>query len=215
MLVESLLEVMLTGSEWVLWLLLLLSLLSIGIMIERALFFRRRTVDQERISDQLQPLLRAGDLSGVAQLIQSWPGGEATVLRAGLEAAAHGRAAVEKTVHAALVCEQQRLERRLSILGTLGNNAPFIGLFGTVLGIIRAFRDLSLDVKGGASQVMGGISEALVATAVGLFVAIPAVMAYNYFMRRVARSLARAQATADNLMAYMPDRQPEDGHARQ
>ncbi len=215
MLVESLLEVMLTGSEWVLWLLLLLSLWSIGIMIERALFFRRRNVNQERISDQLQPLLRAGDLPGVARLIESWPGGEATVLRAGLEAAPHGRAAVEKTVHAALVCEQQRLERRLSILGTLGNNAPFIGLFGTVLGIIRAFRDLSLDVKGGASQVMGGISEALVATAVGLFVAIPAVMAYNYFMRRVARSLARAQATADNLMAYMPDRQPEDGHARQ
>lgn len=215
MLVESLLEVMLTGSEWVLWLLLLLSLWSIGIMIERALFFRRRNVNQERISDQLQPLLRAGDLPGVARLIESWPGGEATVLRAGLEAAPHGRAAVEKTVHAALVCEQQRLERRLSILGTLGNNAPFIGLFGTVLGIIRAFRDLSLDVKGGASQVMGGISEALVATAVGLFVAIPAVMAYNYFMRRVARSLARAQATADNLMAYMPDHHSEDGHVRQ
>jgi len=107
-------------------------------------------------------------------------------------------------VHAALVTEQQRLERRLSILGTLGNNAPFIGLFGTVLGIIRAFHDLSLDVKGGASVVMTGISEALIATAAGLFVAIPAVIAYNYFQRRTARAIAQAQAAADTLIAFMP-----------
>ena len=215
MLVESLLEIMLTGSEWVLWLLILLSLLSIGIMIERAIFFRRRAVAQNRVTEQLLPLLRAGDLAGVAQLIESWPGGEANVLRAGLDAAPHGHAAAERIVHAALVLEQQRMERRLSILGTLGNNAPFIGLFGTVLGIIHAFHDLSMDVRGGASEVMSGISEALVATGVGLFVAIPAVMAYNYFMRRVARSLARAQAAADTLLAYMPTGQTEENRDQQ
>ncbi|ACO02964.1 MAG TPA: flagellar motor protein MotA [Persephonella sp.] len=77
------------------------------------------------------------------------------------------------------------LEKRLGILATFGNNAPFIGLFGTVLGIIKAFHDLGTSTEFGVRVVMQGISEALVATAMGLFVAIPAVIAYNYFVRKV------------------------------
>jgi biopolymer transport protein ExbB len=85
----------------------------------------------------------------------------------------------------------------LIVLGTLGNNAPFIGLFGTVLGIIKAFSDLAENTQGGADVVMAGISEALVATAVGLIVAIPAVIAFNYFNRRV-----RAVTTATDDLAH-------------
>lgn len=81
------------------------------------------------------------------------------------------------------------LEKRLGILATLGNNAPFIGLFGTVLGIIQAFHDLGRASEFGVRIVMEGISEALVATALGLFVAIPSVIAYNYFVRRVKKIL--------------------------
>ncbi len=77
------------------------------------------------------------------------------------------------------------LEKRLGILATFGNNAPFIGLFGTVLGIIEAFHSLAQSNEFGIKVVMGGISEALVATALGLFVAIPSVIAYNYFVRKV------------------------------
>src|SRR5581483_10425719 len=76
-------------------------------------------------------------------------------------------------------------ERNLSILATIGSNAPFVGLFGTVLGIIKAFHDLSQQGNTGASMVTAGISEALVATAVGLLVAIPAVVAFNIFQRKV------------------------------
>ena len=76
-------------------------------------------------------------------------------------------------------------ERYLVILGTLGNNAPFIGLFGTVIGVIQAFQDLSTDSQGGAEVVMSGISEALVATAAGLAAAIPAVIAFNFFMNKI------------------------------
>ena len=85
-------------------------------------------------------------------------------------------------------------ERRLAFLGTLGNNAPFVGLFGTVLGIIRAFADLAGNPDAaGSGTVMAGISEALVATAVGLFVALPAVVAYNFFQRALRRATQRAQ----------------------
>jgi biopolymer transport protein ExbB len=86
--------------------------------------------------------------------------------------------------------EKLRLERNLAFLGTLGANAPFIGLFGTVLGIIKAFHDLAGSQSGGPAIVMAGISEALVATAVGLLVAIPAVVAFNYFNRRVRAKMS-------------------------
>jgi biopolymer transport protein ExbB len=95
------------------------------------------------------------------------------------------------------------LERRVALLGTLGNNAPFIGLFGTVLGIIRAFHDLASDTQGGAQTVMAGISEALVATAVGLMVAIPAVMAFNYFMRRARGHVTQADTVAHIILAEL------------
>jgi len=87
------------------------------------------------------------------------------------------------------------------VLGTLGNNAPFIGLFGTVLGIIKAFADLSRNQGGGAATVMSGISAALVATAVGLMVAIPAVVAFNFFQTRVRRTLGRVDAVAHLILS--------------
>jgi biopolymer transport protein ExbB len=114
------------------------------------------------------------------------------------------REAVEKLVASALERDRLELERRLGFLGTLGNNAPFIGLFGTVLGIIRAFQDLSVAGKPNTSVVMAGISEALVATAIGLFVALPAVLFYNHFQRIVDRTLSITEALAQGILAGIP-----------
>ena len=94
------------------------------------------------------------------------------------------------------------MEKNLLVLGTLGNNAPFIGLFGTVLGIIKAFNDLAIAGTSGPTVVMRGVSEALVATAVGLLIAIPAVAAYNYFQSRIKKSLASADRLSRLLLAY-------------
>jgi biopolymer transport protein ExbB len=105
--------------------------------------------------------------------------------------------------------ERARLdyERRLIFLGTLGNNAPFIGLFGTVLGIIRAFADLAAHPgAGGAATVMAGISEALVATAVGLFVALPAVVMFNLYSRWLRRSAQRATVLGHAVVAFLRSR---------
>jgi biopolymer transport protein ExbB/TolQ len=209
MLTEKLLQAALVGTEWVLWLLIFLSVVSVAVMIERFLYFRALEASWEKLRAKVEPLLRMGDLQELKEALARSEGSEAEVLKAGLEGAKKGREAAEKMVHGALTMERQRLEKRLTILGTLGNNAPFIGLFGTVLGIIRAFHDLAVDVKGGAPTVMAGISEALVATAMGLFVAIPAVVAYNYFMRRISRFLAHIQVSADTLLAFMPDKRQE------
>jgi biopolymer transport protein ExbB len=203
MLTERLMQVTLLGTEWVLYLLIALSVVSISLMIERVLFFRSNRLAWDKLLARVDPLLHADDPKGLAEVLRTWQGPEADVLRAGILGARKGKAAAERLVHAALLVETQRLDRRLAFLGTLGNNAPFIGLFGTVMGIIRAFHDLSLDVKGGANVVMSGVSEALIATAAGLFVAIPAVIAFNAFQRRVSKDVNRAEASADRLLAIL------------
>jgi len=99
--------------------------------------------------------------------------------------------------------ERIKLEKFLGVLGTMGNTAPFIGLFGTVIGIIKAFRDLALSGVGGPAVVAKGIAEALVATAAGLAVAIPAVVIYNYFMRRLKVIMSELEIFSTRLVIML------------
>jgi biopolymer transport protein ExbB len=116
-----------------------------------------------------------------------------------------GSASVEEAMTSRLVLERSKLEKNLAILGTLGNNAPFIGLFGTVLGIIKAFNDLAISGSSGASVVMSGISSALIATAFGILVAIPAVVANNGFLTSLRKKLANTQSLIHLLQVYLKD----------
>jgi biopolymer transport protein ExbB len=127
---------------------------------------------------------------------------EVAVARACLSHAADGAEAVEDHKAAALETERLRYEKRLAFLGTLGNNAPFVGLFGTVLGIVRAFHDLAGASIQGTQAVMSGIAEALVATGVGLLVALPSVAMYNTLIRHVETQAAGAEATSREIIAY-------------
>lgn len=192
------------GAEWVLWILLLLSVVSVGVMIERVVFFATRRL---RDADGLARRLLAGDLEGASGAVSDRPGLEAEVVRAATANAAKGPDAVREVVAGTIERVRIEYELRLAFLGTLGNNAPFIGLFGTVLGIIRAFVDLSKNpAAAGAGTVMAGISEALVATAVGLFVALPAVVAYNLFQRSLRRSTQRANSLGHAAIAFLEAR---------
>jgi biopolymer transport protein ExbB len=201
MLTTKLLAVTNLGAEWVLWLLVLLSVASVAVMIERALFFSSRSLAG---IDALADQVLAGDLDAIRAALQGKEGMEAAVLRAALDHAAKGPDAVAEVVSAQLERSRLDYERRLAFLGTLGNNAPFIGLFGTVLGVIRAFDDLASNPgAAGAGTVMAGISEALVATAVGLFVALPAVVAYNLFQRQLRQSAQRASVLGHAVVALL------------
>ena len=143
-----------------------------------------------------------GDSDAAIRLCEKSEAMECQVALVGLRNREKGSKAMEGSMDSFIVAERQTLDRGLVILGTLGNNAPFVGLFGTVLGIIKSFNDLALNPQGGPSVVMGGISEALVATAVGLLVAIPAVIAYNLFGRIVKRHLANAQSISKTILTY-------------
>ncbi len=113
----------------------------------------------------------------------------------------HDEETLQSYANAATVAERRYLSARLPVLSTLGNNAPFIGLLGTVLGIMKAFRDLAGAADAGPQVVMKGISEALVATAMGLGVAIPCVMLFNYFSSVIKRKLSNSEEVTNIIVA--------------
>ena len=200
---SQILDLMLrAGSRWVLWLLIGLSLAAVTVMAERLWFF----IQEKKPADRLRAAMTALRAKGVAEALRLLEGQrsiEVAVVRACLEHAGEGPATVDEQRAATVELERQRYEKRLAFLGTLGNNAPFIGLFGTVLGIIRAFHDLAASSLQGSQAVMTGIAEALVATGVGLLVALPAVATYNAFMRHVETAAASAEAHAHEVLAFM------------
>ena len=191
-----------TGAEWIMYLLIGLSVISVGVTIERWLFYRKRTVDVEAARQHLRSLLEADRPDEALRFAGELPGMEGRVTVACLERMDRGPAAMEEELEGALGQERLRYDKNLVILGTLGNNAPFVGLLGTVLGIIKAFMNLAEDVTGGAAAVMAGISEALVATAIGLLVAIPSVVAYNALKGRVRAIAANTEYLARAAISH-------------
>jgi biopolymer transport protein ExbB len=200
---DQLLELFLfLGSEWILYLLLILSVVSIAIAIERMVHFVQQKDDLDSLHEGVASRLAAGKIDEARDLLARGKSHAARILLRGIEALNRGAESMEEVMAGATAMEKLRMERGLAFLGTLGNNAPFIGLFGTVLGIIRAFRDLSANTIEGSSAVMAGIAEALVSTAVGLIVALPAVAVFNAFQRAIKRRLAASDAMSRVLLAH-------------
>jgi biopolymer transport protein ExbB len=198
---EGILAFALLGAEWVLWVLVALSLGCFAISIERAVFLLRDGTDRSALGAAVNAFFAGGSVDEFRERLSKLAGFEARVLAAGMEVANRGPDAVEKAMIGTTVAERMRMERGLLFLGTVGSNAPFIGLFGTVLGIIQAFHDLSMDSADATKAVMAGISGALVATAVGLIVAIPAVVLYNLFGRWVRNRLGVSESLAEQVIA--------------
>ncbi|MDB4955508.1 MAG: MotA/TolQ/ExbB proton channel family protein [Myxococcales bacterium] len=190
------------GSRWILWLLLGLSLAALAVMIERVWFYLQERRPAELFARALDTLRKKGPADAL-RVLANQRSMQAAVGRSCLERAADGAAAVEDHKTAIIEQERQRYERRLAFLGTLGNNAPFVGLFGTVLGIIRAVHDLSGSSLSDTQAVMAGIAQALVATGVGLLVALPAVAAYNAFTRHVETTTSATETFAHQILAYL------------
>jgi biopolymer transport protein ExbB len=200
------------GASWVLWLMFVLSVISLAIMLERAWLFWSLRDDVAALMRDLGRLLRSGDLVAARQRLEQSPSAEAAVVVAGVVEAEHGADAAEEAMAGAAALQRTKLERRLAYLGTLGNNAPFIGLLGTVIGIVGAFEEFGKgplqavgqpSSSGPSEAVMRNIAEALVTTAVGLVVAIPAVAAFNAFQRVVKTTLSNTDALGHVLLAHL------------
>jgi len=193
------------GAAPILYLMIALSVISVAVMLERAWFFFVSSEDLGGLARALEEKLAAGDLAGARALTDGTRSIEGTIVRAGLANGERGADAASESMASATAIGRLRLERRLSFLGTLGNNAPFVGLLGTVIGIVQAFHELERAGLGGSASadIMGAIAEALVATAIGLAVAIPAVAAFNYFQRRIKTTLGNAEALEHIVLSYL------------
>jgi biopolymer transport protein ExbB len=207
------------GAAWVMWLMIGLSVASVTIMLERGWFYYSIRDDIPTLAQTLRDRLRDDDVGAALGMLEKSPSAEAAVVVAGLREADRGPTAADKAMRGAAALQKMKLERRLAFLGTLGNNAPFIGLFGTVIGVVQAFEQLGKQGMGAAQsasagapqEVMAAIAEALVATAVGLAVAIPAVAAYNFYQRHTRAVLGNTDALSNVLLAYLSAEPPPPG----
>ena len=201
------------GAGWVLWLLAILSVASVAISLERWRAYRRAEGNLIALAEGLATRLAQDSHTETIRWLEATGALGARVAAAGLRVADRGVRAAEKAMISRTALEREGLERRLAFLGTLGNNAPFLGLFGTVIGVIEAFEELGHGTAGHAGAgaaghvasgaVMSAIAEALVATAVGIAVALPAVAAYNFLMRRVEQLLGGSEVLSNLVLAYL------------
>ncbi len=191
------------GATWVMWLLIGLSVLGVAIAIERALVMFATRDDIRRLRDDLVASLRKGDVPGARARLDKSKSYEARIARAGLSEYDTDPSAAAERIAGATETARISMERRLAFLGTVGSNAPFVGLLGTVIGIINAFHELENAAGKVSAGLMAEIGEALVATAVGICVAIPAVVAFNYFNRIIKARLSRGDALSREVTAFL------------
>lgn len=191
------------GANWVLWLLIVLSVTSVGVMIDRALWLRRRDTDTERFTRELKGAFERGELERVQTKYMDDPAIPIQVGLRGLAVRDQGAEAVAEAMHGERARWRRAADRNLIVLGTLGNNVPFVGLFGTVLGVINAFQHLATKAANAEQETLANIAEALSATAIGLLVAIPAVIAFNFFSRKVRVIMGGADEVAHAVLSLV------------
>ena len=183
------------------YILLACSVLSLAIILERYIYYRRRSkIRRSNFMARIRSALEKGNLKEALGICKDTDTPFSSVVCSGLNLYGHNEVVISSTMEREVTIETVKLERFTSIVGTIGSTAVYIGLFGTVLGIIRAFRDISLSNSGGLNVVINGISEALVCTAAGLCVAVPAVIAYNYFVKKVDSFITDMELCASEIL---------------
>lgn len=191
------------GATWVMWLLIILSIIGVAIIFERVYYFFSSRDDVRKLQEDLRLLLAKNDIPGARERLSQSKSFQARIVYSGIEVAGDGADAVEERLAGETAVARTQMERNLGFLGTVGNNAPFVGLLGTVIGVIKAFHVLDESAGKVTSGLMTEIGEALVATAIGLLVALPAVAFFNFFQRLIKYRLTWADALGRDLLAYL------------
>jgi biopolymer transport protein ExbB len=182
------------------WPILLFSLIALAVIIERLIVFHKAKINvNEFLTKIRKALLVNRNVKEAIKICEQYRGPVASVIKAGLLRHGRDRQDIEKTIENAALYELDRLERRLSILATTANVEPMLGFLGTVSGMIKSFGTLATQGLSNPGAVAAGISEALITTAAGLIIAIPAQIAFNYFTTTVTRYV-RDIETASNML---------------
>ncbi|KPL08501.1 hypothetical protein AMJ86_00040 [bacterium SM23_57] len=190
-------------SSFTMIILVACSVIVLTFIFERWLFFKHTSVDADRFFIKIKDAFRNDGIEKAISVCNSSLSPLAAVIKSGLEEVESNTTAASEMMDATAIEQRTKLEKNLNVLGTLGTIAPFIGLFGTVVGIIRAFHSLSVSGSAGPSVISAGIAEALITTAAGLVVAVPAVIFYNYFLRRVNTIMNEIESVSKKVLVMM------------
>ena len=191
------------ADQVVLFILVILSVVSIGMIFERFLALSKVASKSHGIRTKIKLFLVQNNVNGFEDLAKDYEAIEGRAAAYSLKhIKEHGLQGFEEVYNTFILTEKPELEKYLSVLATIASNAPFIGLLGTVLGIMKAFNDLAQAAEAGQQTVMAGISIALIATAAGLFVAIPAGIFYNYYARQVKGIMGSLESVKEFGVAY-------------
>jgi biopolymer transport protein ExbB len=182
--------------------LVLCSIIVVAVVIERLIFFSAQNGDSKELLRKLGARIAADDIQGAIRVTNQEKGMLPKILAFGLQRGTKNRADITDALSIALMEHLNSLERYLGVIGTIAVIAPFVGLFGTVLGIIHAFNDIALKGNASPAVVAAGVSEALITTAAGLFVAVIAVIFFNYFKTRI-KTYNQEMIVAANQLAEM------------
>lgn len=196
---NSFLQIFQAGG-FTMYILLFCSVLSLAVIVGRLIYYRKRS--RRRRAEfmlTIREALEKGNTKKVIDVCKNTDTPFSNVVSAGLSLQNPTERELSHAMEREVAIETTRLERFTAIVGTIGSIAVYIGLFGTVLGIIRAFEDISMGGVKGTNVIIGGISEALVCTATGLCVAIPAVVAYNYFIKRIDNFVTDMELCASEI----------------
>ncbi len=196
---QKLTEFAMLGATWIMWVLIGLSIGGVAVALERALHLAATSENLRKLKAEVLALLRGGDIAGARARLARSRSHEASIIAAGLQDPSDGVASAEERMSGAAQTAKLGMEKRLAFLGTLGSNAPFIGLLGTVIGIIRAFHELNDSAGKVTAGLMAEVGEALVATAIAFF---------NTFQRIIKARLGRAEAFGKEVLALMKAEKP-------
>ena len=201
---KSLFDIFQMGG-WVMYLLLACSVLSVGVFIGKEIeFWKKGKPDRKTVMKHIRSLIDRGKIDEARAYCQSYP--YSLFCRVAAEGLAfHGKGVreIEDAVNREITTEIGRLEKRTIIVGTIANIAVYIGLFGTVLGIVNAFHGIAGSGSAGLNAVIGGVAEALLNTAMGLAVAIPAVVFFNWVMKQIKHMTHEMDSAASELMIML------------
>ena len=204
---EMLFKIAEASAHGILYFMGLVSIISVAIMIERFVSLKKISSSSNGMAGEFRKLIANQDLNQIEQLSKDPKSLEGKALGYGLNfVKAHGPNGLIELFDSFKTVERPILEKNLNVLGTIASNAPYVGLLGTVMGIMKAFNDLAVAPGQGNEVVMAGIGHALVSTAIGLAVAIPAVVAFNMFQKKVGLVLNNIDAARDLCLAYTKSR---------
>ncbi len=191
------------------WPIILCSVIALAIIIERLIRFSQMSIDTRRFLNDVISLVEKGKIEQALSLAEQTPGPVAAVVFAGLRKYGHRREEIEEAMKDASIYEIPKLEKNLTGLATIAHISPLMGLLGTVLGMVHTFQMVQAKASSFApinpSDLAGGIWEALLTTAAGLFVAIPTYVAYNYFVSRTNNMIIDMERSAIELLLAMSE----------